>query len=107
MKRLALLGVLAFVAVWGVACGDDENYSSSVMLDSSSSVIPDLVEDLHSSSSSENGESAPEQVRGDNEAGMTSSAAISSATVAESFSAETSSSSSLPLLSSDSREKQR
>ena len=97
MKRLALLGVLAFVAVGFVACGDDGN--------STSFVLPD------SSSSSEKGDSALEQVRGDNEAGMTfsnsadssSSAATSSAfesssSVAESSAAEISSSSSVDTL---------
>ena len=67
MKYLGLFGVL-FVAIGFVACGDDG---------SSTSAIPDSIGDLHSFSSSENGDSAPEQVRGDNEAGMTSSSCSS------------------------------
>ena len=83
MKRFALLGVLAFVAVGLIACGDDGNSTSSVMPDSSSSVIPDLVGDLHSSSSSENGDSGSEAgMTSSNSADSSSSAATSSATVA-------------------------
>ena len=93
MKRFVLLGVLTFVAVGLVACGDDGNSAwpvngessssfaaSSVMLTSSSSVIPDSIGNLRLSSSSENGDpSSGAGMTSSNSVDTSSSAATSSA----------------------------
>ena len=92
MKRFALLGVLAFVSVGIVACGDDGNGAAPVSDENSSSSVMEFSATVAESSSSLS--SAPES----SAATSSSVVAESSCSVAESSSAEIPSSTSVDTL---------
>jgi hypothetical protein len=92
MKRFALLGVLAFVSVGIVACGDDGNGAAPVSDENSSSSVMEFSATVAESSSSLS--SAPES----SAATSSSVVAESSSSVAESSSAKISSSTSVDTL---------
>ena len=89
MKRFALLGVLAFVAVGIVACGDDENGAAPVNGENSSSSVATSSSTVVESSSSLS------SVAESSAATSSSVVAESSSSVAQSSSAEISSSTSV------------